>query len=175
MSKTFKIIILSLLGIVAVVVIVFTVHMISSGGNIFGETLADRNRKIENERRQKIETLLPAANKGDMNAQKRLASYYYTLKEYDNSFLWLKRAASQKDREAYYRLAHYYQCGIGIKMNMAEAIRLYTLSAEQDFTEAMFALSVLETDKQKSKYWSDKVKESLKGCPGCDIQWEECH
>jgi len=97
-----------------------------------------------------------------------------------NAFYWAKKAAEQEDGRSMGLLAMFYECGIGTEQNEERAIHWYGKNAEAGDTISQYYLSGLLSnrkgieDKEKAKYWSDKVYEALKNCPGCDLPSGGC-
>lgn len=132
------------------------------------------SRNLDRERKADIVDLLPKARKGDLSAQRRLVSLYLLVKEKPKAFEWAKKAAESGDATAYSQLAYFYECGVGAKMDIDQAIKLYTLSAEEGDVQSQYELSMLEKNKEKAEYWAKRVHESMKDCPGCDLPTGGC-
>ena len=59
-----------------------------------------------------------------------------TIEEFDNELVRYKKDAEAGDASAQYNLAICYERGTGVAINLREAVKLYTLSAEQGVLNA---------------------------------------
>lgn len=128
-------------------------------------------------RETKITELTPDAEKGDIGAQLKLARLIlqrHTPESRTAAFNWASKAAEHGDMSASSELAYYYECGVGTKKDIKKAIRLYTPYANQGDVLSQYALTGLETDPKKVKYWQDKVNKAMQNCPGCDLPSGGC-
>ena len=100
-----------------------------------------------------------AADQGNVEAQKALASMYYGGKgvnpDYAETLKWNRKAADQGDAEAQKRLGLMYYNGIGVTEDLAEATNWYRKSSDQGDTDARVLLEradqVLQTEAKKSQ------------------------
>jgi len=82
------------------------------------------------------EYAVPAAERGDANAQWNLSSYYqsglggFPMDETE-TVKWLRKAADQGHIESQQNLAILYQTGRGVQQDKAEAVRWFRKAAEQ--------------------------------------------
>ena len=116
------------------------------------------------------------ADQGHLGSQFLLATIYINgygnelrNPELDKGIPWLKKAADQRLPLAQNILGSYYQKGEGMPKNMREAIKYYTLAAEQDYSEAQRSLAEIykadykeygrEDDRKKTIFWLTKAAE----------------
>ncbi len=93
------------------------------------------------------DSLLPLAVEGDADAQYRLATLYYegvnVEQDFNQAFLWYRRAAIQGMVDAQYKLGNMYLMGEGIAQNDREARDWYEKAAAQGHTGAQHNLESL--------------------------------
>lgn len=129
-------------------------------------------KSIKNRREADIADLTPSAEKGDIQAQRKLASVLRaqgTEESKRSAFEWARKAAANGDPGASSELAYYFECGVGTKIDINKAIRLYLPAANRGDVLSQYALSYLEKDHTKAKYWQDKVNKAMENCKACDL------
>lgn len=135
----------------------------------FAETF---EKSIKDRRAADIADLTPQAEKGDIQAQRKLArvlSAQGTEESKKLAFQWATKAASNGDPSTSSELASYYECGIGTQVDISEAIRLYLPAANRGDVLSQYALSYLEKDPAKAQSWQDKVSKAMEKCKACDL------
>ena len=141
------------------------------------EFVTNLQKQAAHRQRAGIADLEPEAERGDRDAQRKLARLYRmksTEEGYRKAFLWAGKAAEDGSPGTTKDLAYYYECGIGTKKDVAKAIQLYTPSAKAGAVLSQYALSYLETDPKKAAHWSKLVHQALKECPSCDLPPAGC-
>ena len=97
---------------------------------------------------QKIALLKKDAEHGDARAQRLLAIRYWrgrgVTQSAELAAEWMKKAAAQAWVLALRDLAGFYQNGIGVERDLAEALRLYRLAAGQGDPIAMNFIEDME-------------------------------
>ncbi len=136
------------------------------------EFIKNLDKELADKNKAAVSDLEPLAQQGDVQAQVKLAWLYRISRDPEKikkSFILIKKAADSGDAHAGSQLGYYYECGIGTKINLAEAIKWYTPAAEQGDVLTQYALAEIEKDPKKKKYWWGKVQEAMKECPSCDL------
>jgi TPR repeat protein len=91
--------------------------------------------------------LRPLATQGDVDAQYKLGSLYYSgsgvKQDYSQAALWYRRAAQQGNVDAQYSLGNMFLMGEGIGQDDEQAAQWYTLAAEQGHSSAKHNLESL--------------------------------
>lgn len=94
-----------------------------------------------------LQTVIPAAESGDAEAQNRLgemAEFGYGMDRDPNLALqWFLKAADQGLAAAQHNLGRAYNFGTGVEQDFTEAERWYRLAAERGHKDAMFFLGTL--------------------------------
>ena len=91
-----------------------------------------------------------AAEKGDAIAQYELALYCENKeKNYREALLWMRKSAQQDNKHAQYNLGRYFEEGKGVKKDIREAIRWYSVAARAEQHSAIEALKRLGLDIQQ--------------------------
>lgn len=94
--------------------------------------------------RQEFDSVRARAEKGDVQAQLSLGTYYASghgvARDPGKAVKWHRKAAEQGLAAAQYLLATEYLQGTGVKRDPVEAARWYRRAAEQKLPEAQFAL-----------------------------------
>ncbi len=110
------------------------------------------------EPKTELERLRPLATQGDMDAQYKLGSLYYSgdgvKQDFSQSALWYRRAAQQGNVDAQYSLGNMYLMGEGIDQDDHQAAHWYALAADQGHMSASHNLASL----QKSMRLTDQLK-----------------
>lgn len=80
-----------------------------------------------------VAVVLNEAEKGKVDAQKLIASWYYegvkpVQQDYEKAVFWWDKASKQKDADAIGKLATCYQFGKGVQPDSAYAVKLYESS-----------------------------------------------
>lgn len=78
-----------------------------------------------------IEELIVKAESGDVEAQFDLASEYWEKGDYEQAFLWCKKAAEQGDVTAQLNLGLMYKEVEGVLQDYEQAFYWYKRSADQ--------------------------------------------
>ena len=93
-----------------------------------------------------IEALTDKANNGELQAQAKLAEYFYKGKgikqDYAKAAFWYKKLAESEVAQAQLTLAMMYIQGNGVAQNDKEAIKWLVRAAEQLFPEAQYLLGL---------------------------------
>lgn len=91
-----------------------------------------------------------AAEKGDAIAQYNLALYCENKdKNYREAAHWMRKSAKQDNKHAQYNLGRYFEEGKGVKKDIREAIRWYSVAARAEQHSAIEALKRLGLDIQQ--------------------------
>lgn len=95
--------------------------------------------------------MLKAAEQGHVNAQIMTAILYRTEDgpvpaDYKKSFGWMQKAAAQNNGTAWYRLAEYYQKGIGTEKDQAKVKDCYYNGALAGNADAQYEYGIIEYD-----------------------------
>jgi TPR repeat protein len=80
-------------------------------------------------------------------------------KDYDQSFLYIKKAAENNSIKSQYLLGNFYMNGIGAKVNEKESFKWYKISAENGSSDAQNALGYLY---QEGKGTEKNTEEAIK-------------
>ncbi len=72
-----------------------------------------------------------AANRGDVEAQYEVGEIYRKKEQHQIAFTWYSKAAERGHVEAQYALGSCYYFGIGVEPNHANAVKMWTLCAQQ--------------------------------------------
>ncbi len=113
---------------------------------------------------------LELAEKGHVGSQVILGDSYFTGDgidlNYEQAFVWYKKAAETGDDSAQFSLAEAYHTAEGEWQDLKSAIYWYEKSAEQGFANAIEALAQLyeednelKKDTEKAAYWRQKAEE----------------
>lgn len=101
---------------------------------------------------------------GDRGAQETLAAMYFigdgVPVDREKQVFWLKKAAAQGSRYAYYRLGHNYEFGYGLAPDIFKAAEHYEIGSRLNSADAQTALARLlvsgalgKRDYQASHMW----------------------
>ncbi len=112
--------------------------------------------------------LVQAAERGDADAQYRLAKHYSASKDFRDKKLVLdlfERSADQGHHQAAFHAGVRYEQGRGHKKSMKKAMKRYTEAADAGNADAMFTLAKkyeegapgLKKDPIKAKKWYEKA------------------
>lgn len=104
------------------------------------------------------------AEAGDRGAQETLAAMYFigdgVPVDREKQVFWLKKAAAQGSRYAYYRLGHNYEFGYGLAPDIFKAAEHYEIGSRLNSADAQTALARLlvsgalgKRDYQASHMW----------------------
>ena len=127
-----------------------------------------------------IASLKEDAEKGEVEAQLKLAGYYALgqgelEQSYEKSFYWTNKAAEQGNPNAQGILGVYYYEGIGVEKSYSRAVYWYTKAAEQGNPNAQGMLGAcyyegkgIEKSKNKAIYWFRKACENFND-DACEI------
>ena len=92
-----------------------------------------------------LEEVTEAAEKGDAEAQCKLAMFYYfgqgVPKDYTKMIFWLEKSAAQGFAEAQFRLGTGYMNGTGVPKDEKKAAELFAKSAEQGYAYGQYSLA----------------------------------
>lgn len=96
----------------------------------------------------------------------QIAQIYIELKNYNEAFKWAKKAAENKNIEAYVLLGNMYYKGQGIQQNYKEALKFYSYAAKNNNYEALYGLGSMyyfgqgvEKDDKKAYEYFYSIKE----------------
>lgn len=85
------------------------------------------------------------AEAGDRGAQETLAAMYFigdgVPVDREKQVFWLKKAAAQGSRYAYYRLGHNYEFGYGLAPDIFKAAEHYEIGSRLNSADAQTALA----------------------------------
>lgn len=111
-----------------------------------------------------LQQLKQAASHGSLPAQNGLGNYYYSLKQYDISIHWFRKAAGQGYARSENMLGFIYAQGQGVSQNYVSSIFWFRKAAEQGYAKAEIALGVayyfgqsVEQNYVTSDYWFRKA------------------
>lgn len=94
-----------------------------------------------------VKALIPAAQKGDVDAQVKVASAYYfgekAPKDYKKALYWYSKAANAGNAKAAFYLGGMYMNGEGTQVNHYRTIYWWKKVAESDFFMAPFTQMAL--------------------------------
>lgn len=139
MNKLFK--------IVFFVFLISTIFVNQSYADKFGFDEYEAGMKYEENQELSValKYFLLAAEKGNVIAMNKLATYYEfgfgTDKNPKAAFNWSKKASDLGSKEAFFQLAKYYQKGIGTPKNDTLAFQSFKKSAESGYVEAYYFLA----------------------------------
>lgn len=77
-----------------------------------------------------FESIMNDANLGNSFAQNELGFYYQSHGENHQAATWYKKSAEQENPSAQNNLAYLYEYGCGVRQDLKQSRRLYTLSAK---------------------------------------------
>lgn len=104
-----------------------------------------------------------AEDNNNWYVQNILGKVYYRgdilEKDYDQSFLYIKKAADNNSIKSQYLLGNFYMNGIGVKVDEKESFKWYKLSAENGSSDAQNALGYLY---QEGKGTEKNLEEGVK-------------
>ena len=89
-----------------------------------------------------FEWVYKAAELGDIEAMAEWAEICRTIKRFEESFDWEKKAAEQGYPLSQYNLGHHYDKGMGTSQNKEQAYHWFKKAAENGFTDAKYSLAV---------------------------------
>lgn len=93
-----------------------------------------------------LKEVTEAAEKGDAEAQCKLAMYYYmgqgVPRDLDKMIFWLEKSAGQGFAEAQFRLGCAYNDGTGVPLDEKKAAELFAKSAEQGYADGQYGLGL---------------------------------
>lgn len=96
---------------------------------------------------RKLSVLIAAAEKGDADAQCKLAGLYQhgtaVSQDMQEAIRWYRMAADQGTREAQYALGQIFESGNGVERNTAEAVRWYEMAVASGSADGRKALARL--------------------------------
>ena len=123
-------------------------------GNAYAQNALGRFYEIENKNYTgALELYEKSANQGYKVAQYHVGLACLGGANYneEKALKFIRQSASQNYANAQSRLGRLYSHGIGVKMDIAEAKKWYTLSANQNFCVAQYNLAVLH--KQEGEFF----------------------
>lgn len=148
----------------------------SNNGHILSKvTLGDiyySGTEVSKNYTEAIKWYLSAAKSGNSRSQRVLGDCYFqgvgVKQNYSTAYAYYKQAADQENYKAQEALGSFYYHGYGgVAIDYKEAIKWYTLSANQGNAEAAYYLAICSnegkgTDKDDSKalMWIEKAVES---------------
>ena len=94
-----------------------------------------------------------AAEAGHVPAQTRLAYLLNVAEQNEEALEWYRKAAAAGDAEAEFYLAGMYAEGDGTAQDPAEALRLFTASADRGYAPGKMGLRI---DYEAARTWLDK-------------------
>ncbi|MBR5946419.1 sel1 repeat family protein, partial [bacterium] len=93
-----------------------------------------------------LKEVTEAAEKGDAEAQCKLAMIYYmgqgVPRDLDKMIYWLEKSAGQGFAEAQFRLGCAYNDGTGVPQDEKKAAELFAKSAEQGYADGQYGLGL---------------------------------
>lgn len=101
----------------------------------------ESGRGVERNGTEAIRWYLAAAQQGNAEAQNSLGSIRQAQKKFEEAGEWFTKASNQGHALATNNLAYLHDLGLGYPQNRQEAHRLYLLSANRGWAEAMWNLS----------------------------------
>lgn len=94
-------------------------------------------KKASKDDEQAAQQLKRAAERGDPDAQSRLAEVYYRVRDYKTAFAWFLKSADQGYARGQYNLGVMYMEGSGTPKDESEAVKWFLKAAEQGERGAM--------------------------------------
>ncbi len=105
------------------------------------------NEHIPNNIEKGIRLCAKGAELGAINAQQKLAKWFfygdYLAQDYQQAYKWLDHLANKKNPESAYLLALYYDRGIGVEVDVRQALKWYETAASQGFKDAYLPTAAL--------------------------------
>lgn len=122
--------------------------------------------------KKSVDSLEALAESGNSNAMFLLGVYYYQIQRYDRSKNWLEQAANNEHAGAMNQLAWIYREGLGVSVNLNQAVIWHNYSADAGYPRAMTNLAYLysigqgvDKDLYASARWYERAAE-LKSASG---------
>lgn len=88
------------------------------------------------------------AARENVKAQFDLAEIYYDRKHYEEAITWYKKSANNGCPEAQWMTGNLYHYGQGVPENNEEAVKWWTLAANQQFKPAQQIMNIINKEKQ---------------------------
>src|SRR5690554_5649046 len=101
---------------------------------------ADNAIKNKNGNEKILNLLLPYAESGNVEAQYKLALIYLDMGNHDATFQWINHALSSGEPKVQFALGLLYENGFGTNIDYNKAFKLYKMSAQQNYPEAVMSL-----------------------------------
>ncbi len=102
-----------------------------------------QGKGVRKDRAESAKWLKKAAEKGQIKAQRELATHYlFYPRDSKQAVHWFRKAAEQNDAYAQHNLATLYRLGSGVKKNCVEAVKWDRKAAEQNYTLAQVNLGL---------------------------------
>lgn len=116
--------------------------------------------------KKSVDSLEALAESGNSNAMFLLGVYYYQIQRYDRSKNWLEQAANNEHAGAMNQLAWIYREGLGVSVNLNQAVIWHNYSADAGYPRAMTNLAYLysigqgvDKDLYASARWYERAAE----------------
>lgn len=138
---------------------------LSSSAEIASDASIDTVEQDSDSAESTMTNLQTLAVQGDASAQYQLGNRYYAgtdvKQDYDQAFLWYRRAAQQGDMESQFKLGNMYLMGEGVSQSDIEAATWYKLAADQGHTSASHNYDNLQRILQIPGERIDATKEAV--------------
>lgn len=129
-----------------------------------------RVKYVDQDEAEAAKWFLAAAGRGDIAAQRQLASMYYNgngvAKSYQEAFNWCMKSAVRGDADAQYAIAEMYQKGEAISPNPQEAFKWYQKAAVGGNDDAQYIMGEsyrfgrgVKQDMKAAESWYRKAAE----------------
>ncbi|KAF9915674.1 hypothetical protein FBU30_001814, partial [Linnemannia zychae] len=99
----------------------------------------------------------PAANHGDLVAQRNIGCLYYYGQDYSQSMFWLLKAAEKGDPIAQVSVGFMIRCGHGVSADASKAVFWYQKAADQGSAAGQVSLGLLYVNGQGVAQDSNKA------------------
>ena len=138
---------------------------LSSSTEIASDVSIDTVEQDSDSAESTMTDLQTMAVQGDATAQYQLGNRYYAGKDvkqdYDQAFLWYRRAAQQGNMESQFKLGNMYLMGEGVSQSDIEAATWYKLAADQGHASASHNYDNLQKILQIPGERIDATKEAV--------------
>lgn len=96
----------------------------------------EEGRGLEQDDAKAINWYEKVAKQGNSDSQYNLGLMYDQKKEYEKAIYWFKEAAKQGDSDAQHMLGLMYEEGVGVKQDVATAVKYYKQAADKNHIKA---------------------------------------
>lgn len=132
--------------------------------------IAEDRRKAKAETALTLGTVSAAADKGDVESQRKLANYYIegigVAQDASSAIGWYKKAVQAGDSVSARQIGVIYDKGRGVPVDYAEAVKWYKTAADKGDPQAQYNLGVFmyygvgtELNAEQGKGWIRRASE----------------